>query len=82
MPIAVIRQDADGFPVEVVLDDSRAMTPALKLSDIPRVVIGARVSKRGDAIPQPGDLQGFSPALTLAEEPSPSISLIIDEVVQ
>ena len=36
------------------------MTPAARLSSAPRVVIGARVSARGDATPQPGDLQGFS----------------------
>lgn len=37
-----------------------AMQPAMRLSAFPRVVVGARVSKKGDAVPQPGDLQGAS----------------------
>jgi cytochrome c-type biogenesis protein CcmH len=36
------------------------MSPAARLSSAPRVVVGARISARGDATPQPGDLQGAS----------------------
>jgi cytochrome c-type biogenesis protein CcmH len=34
------------------------MSPAMRLSGFPKVVVGARVSKSGDAMPQPGDLSG------------------------
>jgi cytochrome c-type biogenesis protein CcmH len=36
------------------------MSPAAKLSGAPMVVVGARISKSGNAMPQPGDLQGLS----------------------
>jgi len=36
------------------------MSPALRLSTVKRVVVGARISKGGNAMPQPGDLQGLS----------------------
>jgi cytochrome c-type biogenesis protein CcmH len=37
-----------------------AMSTTARLSSTPRVVVGARISARGDATPQPGDLQGYS----------------------
>jgi cytochrome c-type biogenesis protein CcmH len=44
------------LPIRFTLDDSQAMAPEMKLSKFPRVVVGARVSKSGNAMPQPGDL--------------------------
>jgi len=32
----------------------------MKLSGFARVIVGARISKSGNATPQPGDLQGLS----------------------
>ena len=58
VPLAVISRSAKEFPVEFVLDDSTAMTPELKLSSIPSVIVVARVSKTGNATAQRGDLQG------------------------
>jgi cytochrome c-type biogenesis protein CcmH len=60
MPLAILRKQARDLPIEFALDDSMAMSPSAKLSDHPRVVIGARVSKTANASPQPGDLQGLS----------------------
>ena len=37
-----------------------AMSPHLKLSTAAQVVVGARVSRSGNATPQPGDLIGQS----------------------
>lgn len=44
--------------MQFVLDDSMAMTPTMRLSSFPDVIVGARISKSGDAMPQKGDLQG------------------------
>ncbi len=37
-----------------------SMMPAMRLSKFPEVVVGARISKSGNAIPQSGDLQTLS----------------------
>jgi len=58
MPLAIVRQSASTFPVTVILDDSQAMTPSLRLSGFSEVTVGARISRSGNATPQPGDLQG------------------------
>jgi hypothetical protein len=63
MPLAIVRKQVREFPVTVTLDDSMAMQPDMKMSSFAELVIGARVSKSGNAIPKPGDLEGYSPPL-------------------
>ncbi len=63
MPLAIARLRAADLPAEVSLDDSMAMTPQMRLSAFDRVVVGARISRSGDATPQPGDLEGLSDAV-------------------
>jgi cytochrome c-type biogenesis protein CcmH len=60
MPLAIQRLPASSLPVTVTLDDSASMMPAMKLSTMPQVVIGARVSKSGQATPQAGDFEAIS----------------------
>ncbi len=60
MPLAVKRARVADLPFAFRLDDSMAMSPAAKLSGARSVVIGARVSRSGNALPQPGDLSGES----------------------
>lgn len=81
MPLAAVQRPVQDFPVQVTLDDSQAMLPAMKLSNFQQVVVGARISKAGGATAQPGDLQGSSPTLSLDGGPQ-SVSLLIDQVVQ
>ena len=59
MPLAIVRKQVRDLPVTVTLDDSLAMSSAMVLSRFPEVAIGARVSKTGQAMPAPGDLQGM-----------------------
>jgi len=59
MPLAIVQKKVRDLPFEFVLDDSLAMNPMMKLSSVPQVVVGARISKTGDAIAKAGDLQGI-----------------------
>lgn len=58
MPLAIVRVTAADLPLEAVLDDSQAMMPAMRLSNFEQVTVGARISKSGQAIAQPGDIYG------------------------
>lgn len=79
MPLAIQRLHANQLPATVVLGDGMGMVPSLKLSQFPQVIVGARISKSGNAIAQRGDLQKVSPPLDVATtEP---INLTIDQIV-
>jgi cytochrome c-type biogenesis protein CcmH len=60
MPLAILRRQGRDLPIRFTLDDSMSMSPAARISDHSRVVVGARVSKTANAAPSPGDLQGVS----------------------
>ena len=60
MLLAVLRKHVRDLPFEFRLDDSMAMSEAAKLSGAGQVIVGARVSKSGDATPRSGDLAGQS----------------------
>jgi cytochrome c-type biogenesis protein CcmH len=58
MPLAIIKTTAGQLPMSFTLDDSTAMNPERKLSSAGEVRIKARISRTGNAMPQPGDLEG------------------------
>ena len=60
MPLAIVRAQVKDLPYSFKLDDSMAMSPAATVSKAGRLVVGARISKSGQAMPQPGDLEGLS----------------------
>lgn len=62
-PLAIQRRQVKELPLTLTLDDSMAMNPALKLSSVEQVVVGARISRSGNAMPQPGDMQALSQPL-------------------
>jgi len=80
MPLAIIRKQVKDMPFDFTLDDSLAMNPSMKLSSVSQVVVSARISKTGDAMPQAGDLQGASSVLSVGTRDP--IALVIDSVVQ
>lgn len=76
MPLAILKRSAADLPLSFTLDDSMAMTPQLKLSSFASVVIGARISKSGNATPQSGDLEGQSAPVAGGR----SVEIVIDQV--
>ena len=58
MPVAVVRARVSELPLRFTLDDSRAMAPTAKISALNEVIVNARVSRSGNAIPASGDLEG------------------------
>jgi cytochrome c-type biogenesis protein CcmH len=55
MPLAVVKKQVKDLPLEVTLDDSMAMMPAMTISSVENVQISARISHSGNAIAQPGE---------------------------
>ena len=56
MPIAILKTKATSFPMNFELSDDLAMSPDRKLSQFSEVLIHVRISKTGQAIPDPSDL--------------------------
>jgi len=79
MPLALVRKQVKDLPARIVLDDSSAMSPSSKLSSAQLVVVGARVSKSGQAMPAPGDLEGLSEPVGLGGAP---LQLVIANTVK
>jgi cytochrome c-type biogenesis protein CcmH len=80
MPLAIVRKTVKDLPLEFTLDDSMAMNPAMKLSSFQQVVVGARISKSGNAMPQPGDLQVVSQPMGVNDVQG--VELVINEVIK
>jgi cytochrome c-type biogenesis protein CcmH len=78
MPLAILKRKASELPVDFTLDDSSAMAPNLRLSNFPKVMVLARISKTGNAMPQAGDLEGsIGPVATSSSK----VSIKIDRVL-
>jgi len=78
IPLAVQRFRAKDLPASFSLDDSMAMAPEMTLSKLPNVMVLARISKSGNAMPQSGDLQGSTGPVKLG---GAGVKIVIDRVV-
>lgn len=79
MPLAIIRKQVKDLPIQFTLDDSMAMSPAATLTKAGRVLVGARISKSGNAIPAKGDLSGQSAPVAVGAK---GLSIEIKDVVK
>lgn len=79
MPLALLRKQVKDLPLSFELDDSLAMSPQARLSSASEVVVTARISRSGQAVPQPGDFETSSKAVALGAD---SLKLVIDTPVK
>lgn len=77
MPLAASRHSVAELPLTVVLNDSKAMAPMARLSQVERADIVARISFSGEPVAQPGDL--YAKAEGIPVKGSAAISLTIDQ---
>jgi cytochrome c-type biogenesis protein CcmH len=77
-PLAVMRGTARELPLRFALDDTMAMSPQWSLSRAGDVRIEARVSKSGNAAPQPGDVFGTS---AVVKPGAKDVRIVLDKVL-
>jgi cytochrome c-type biogenesis protein CcmH len=77
-PLAVMRGTARELPLRFALDDSMAMSPQWSLSRAGDVRIEARISKSGNASPQPGDVFGTS---AIVQPGAKDVRIVLDKVL-
>jgi cytochrome c-type biogenesis protein CcmH len=78
MPLAVLRGSARQLPMAFALDDTMAMTPATPLSSAGALRVEARISRSGNATPQPGDLVGTSEVVRPGAR---NVKIVVDKVL-
>jgi cytochrome c-type biogenesis protein CcmH len=77
MPLAILRFAASELPRSFDLNDQQAMSAQMSISQFKEFNVLARVSKTGQAIPQPGDLIGEISHVQLGAK---NLNLVIDRV--
>lgn len=79
VPLAVLRRQVKDLPLQFTLDDSMGMSPQNKLSGAKQVVVSARISKSGQAMPQSGDILGQAAPVSVGAS---GIAIEMRELVQ
>ncbi|QQX88085.1 c-type cytochrome biogenesis protein CcmI [Cupriavidus necator] len=78
MPLAVLRRQARDLPLSFTLDDAMAMRPDHRLSGQQQVMLEARISASGSALPKAGDLVGRTGPVAVGTE---GIRIAIDGAI-
>jgi cytochrome c-type biogenesis protein CcmH len=78
MPLALTQVKVSELPARFTLDDSMAMSQDMKLSSVPSIVVGARISKSGRPMPSSGDLEGLSKPVAIGAK---DVAVTIDRVL-
>jgi cytochrome c-type biogenesis protein CcmH len=81
MPLAAVKLRVSDLPLEVVLDDTLAMTPQARLSGAEEVEVGARISLTGTPEPKSGDLFAILSPVAVRGQ-TQALDLVIDQVVE
>ncbi|WP_425493465.1 tetratricopeptide repeat protein [Marilutibacter chinensis] len=79
MPVAVKKLPATGFPLTVALGDGDSPMPTMKLSQLDRVELIARISASGNATPASGDFA--SQPVLVGTGKDARAALLIDQAV-
>ncbi|GLX79174.1 c-type cytochrome biogenesis protein CcmI [Thalassotalea insulae] len=80
MPLAAVKLKASDLPIDVVLNDARAMSPQAKLSDAEKVHLYAIISSDGGVGIKSGDYKAELQNIDVRR--TTPIELVIDSVVQ
>ncbi|MFY0989465.1 c-type cytochrome biogenesis protein CcmI [Halomonas sp. C05BenzN] len=81
-PLAVARLSLADLPTELVLDDSRSMSPEASLSQVNEARLMVRVSSSGDATPRAGDLFGDREGVAVGSVDGDPVEVVIDRVFE
>ncbi len=81
MPLAVVRKESFAFPLAVRLSEQDAMMAGMSLANFAEVEVLARVSVDGNVAQAPGELEGRSGSLVVAdtEQVSVEINQVLNE---
>lgn len=77
--LAALRKQVKDLPLQFTLDDSMTMQSQVKLSSFEQIEVVVRISKSGDPIAKPGDLQGTS---GIIKPDIQGLNIVIDTIVQ
>jgi len=78
MPLAIVRKQVGDLPLTVTLSDAQAMMSNMRLSNFEQVIVGARISKSGNAMAQSGDIEGHS--APLSPTATDAVAITIDQL--
>lgn len=81
-PLAIARLTAADLPARVRLNDALSMAPTARISSADQVLVTARLSRSGKAMPQSGDWQGsLGKAVKVGSDPETVNRLVIDHQI-
>ena len=78
MPIAITRAQVKDLPLKFTLDDATSMSKDVKVSGFQEVIVAARVSKSGSAMPASGDFEGMTKPVKVG---SSGLKITVDRVL-
>ena len=77
MPVAIMRSRAADLPLRFVLNDALAMTPNMLISQLSEATVEVRISKSGQAKPEPGDLYSNVQTVKVGTD---KLKILVDQI--